>query len=350
MKFTSAIDAFCSDMKAEGRFSDTGRSEVSYRATLMRHVEDVQNRDPRYTNRDDVKRTLTRWTHPNTQRTCRSHLVSFYRWTMEEGLRRDNPAEQTRRPRKREPNIYRLTRDEAARYLAAAKTKRERRFAFLGMCAGLRNQEFRGLQGRHFDRAGFVWISKDIGKGGRERYVPVIPELEPVVEEIREHVSPDEFVLPAQRWRDPGVNRAKVDLSRQPCSPQAIYYLAKRLGKRAGIPAEVHPHLLRHAFGDHIARSTGNVRVAQFMLGHATLGTTETYLDKPSLEEMAAAVDGFGFAARSEHTFQGAATSPAIPLKATTGIEPVDAAGRSLEPFLRHLFASEGLREAARRI
>lgn len=235
-----------------------------------------------------MKATLTRWTHPNTQRTCRSHLVSFYRWAMEEGLRKDNPAEQTRRPRRREPNIYRLTRAEAARYLRAAKSRRERRFAHLGICAGLRNQELRGLQGRHFARPGFVWISKDIGKGGRERYIPIIPELEEIVREIREHVAPDEYVLPAQRWRDPGVNRAKVDMARRPCSAQAIYYLAKRLGKRAGIPAEVHPHLLRHAFGDHIARATGNVRVAQFMLGHATLGTTETYLERPLLEEMAA--------------------------------------------------------------
>lgn len=345
MRFMSAIDAFVSDMAAEGRFNSP-RSEVSYRATLMRHAEDVDNRDPRYTNRDDVKRTLARWAHPNTQRTCRSHLVSFYRWTMEEGLRRDNPAEQTRRPRRREPNIYRLTRDEAARYLASAVTCRERRFAYLGMCAGLRNQELRGLQGRHFDRPGFVWVSKDIGKGGRERYVPVIPELEPVIAEIRERVAPDEFVLPAQRWRDPGVNRAKVDLSRQSCSAQAIYYLAKRLGRRAGIAAEVHPHLLRHAFGDHIARATGNVRVAQFMLGHATLGTTETYLDRPSLEEMAAAVDGFGFAARSERTFYPPTSAAANPLKATTGIEPVLAFSRALE----RLWASGELRAAARRM
>ena len=343
MKLTSAIDAFVSDMAAEGRFNSP-RSEVSYRATLMRHAEDVDNRDPRYTNRDDVKRTLARWSHPNTQRTCRSHLVSFYRWTMEEGLRKDNPAEQTRRPRRREPNIYRLTREEAARYLAAATTRRERRFAYLGMCAGLRNQELRGLRGRHFERPGFVWVSNDIGKGGRERYVPVIPELEPIVAEIVEHVAPDEFVLPAQRWRDPGVNRAKIDLARHPCSSQAIYYLAKRLGKRAGIAAEVHPHLLRHAFGDHIARSTGNVRVAQFMLGHATLGTTETYLDRPSLEEMAAAVDGFGFAAQSERLFQGSAPSPANPLKATTGIEPVWLLSRTLERFWR----SPVLRRAAK--
>lgn len=95
MRFSAAVDLFIKDMRAAGRIN-SDRSEVSYRGTLTRHGEDVSNRDPSKTNRVDVKRTLTRWHHPNTQRTCRAHLVSFYRWSMEEGLRKDNPAEQTR--------------------------------------------------------------------------------------------------------------------------------------------------------------------------------------------------------------------------------------------------------------
>ena len=63
---------------------------------LDRHGDDVDDRDPRYTNRDDVKRTLRRWSHPNSQSKYRSVLVSFYDWVMEEGLRADNPARQTR--------------------------------------------------------------------------------------------------------------------------------------------------------------------------------------------------------------------------------------------------------------
>src|ERR671923_291801 len=73
--------------------------------------------------------------------------------------------------------LYLLTREEVARMLAAASTRRERRVIFLGICAGLRNQELRGLQGRHFERPGWIWISGDIAKGGRERWIPVIEEL-----------------------------------------------------------------------------------------------------------------------------------------------------------------------------
>jgi integrase len=119
---------------------------------------------------------------------------------MEEGYRKDNPARQTRRPKPRPAEVYRLTRDEAVQMLGAARGIREQRAIFLGICAGLRNAELRGLQGRHFERPGLVWVSPDIAKGGRGRWVPATLELVPVVEEIRSHVASDEYVLPARAY------------------------------------------------------------------------------------------------------------------------------------------------------
>src|SRR5262245_24041174 len=98
MKFDAAIDEFIEDMRAQGRLNSAS-SVRGYRSTLVAHGEDVGNRDPRYVSREDVKRTLRRWPNANTQGTNRAKLVSFYRWTMEEGMRKDNPASQTRRPR-----------------------------------------------------------------------------------------------------------------------------------------------------------------------------------------------------------------------------------------------------------
>ena len=67
------------------------------------------------------------------------------------------------------------------------------------VCAGLRRQELRGMQGKHFRRHGWVWVSADIGKGQKERWVPVIRDLELVWAEIAQHVAEDEYVIPAQR-------------------------------------------------------------------------------------------------------------------------------------------------------
>jgi integrase len=101
-------------------------------------------------------------------------------------------------------------------------------------------------------------------------------------------VSVDEYVIPAERGRDPGVNKTKAELKKRPASRQAFRTVVETLGKRAGISAHLTPHLMRHAFADHVAREAG-VRQAQFLLGHATLGTTEAYLGTPTLDELTAA-------------------------------------------------------------
>jgi site-specific recombinase XerD len=321
VKLSLAIDVFISDMRLEGRINSAA-TERDYRGTLEKHADDVGNRDPRYVGRDDVKRTLARWPHPNSQRKNRSILISFYDWLVQEGERPHNPARQTRRPKRRPTETYRLSKPEVVRLLGAVRGERERRAIYLGLCAGLRRQELLGLQGRHFMRDGFVWVSADIAKGQRERWVPVVAELAPVVADIRRTLELDDYVLPAQRWRDPGVNRERVVMRKHPMSPKALWELVGRVGIRAGVAGHMRPHLLRHAYADHIARQAG-VRTAQFLLGHANLGTTETYLGKPTRDELQTAVAGFAFGVVIEHTFNPLAEEAANPVEAPTGIEPV---------------------------
>lgn len=118
---------------------------------------------------------------------------------MEEGIRKDNPARQVRKAKKRETHVYRMTADEVVSLIDACQTTRESRVIILGVCVGARNQELRGLRGEHFQRDDFVWISPDIAKGQRERWVPVLDEARSIVEDIRDSVSLDHYVLPARR-------------------------------------------------------------------------------------------------------------------------------------------------------
>ena len=320
MKLTAAIDAYIEDQRMLGRINSPA-TERDYRGTLRAHALDVSNRDPRSTNREDVKRTLSRWPHPNSQLKQRSILVSFYDWMVEEGQRPSNPARQTPRAKRRPTSVHRLSTEEVIRMLAVVEDTREKRAIYLGFCAGLRRGELLGLQGRHFQRPGWLWVSADIAKGKRERWVPVSEELAPVVDEIRKELAADDYVLPAQRWRDPGVNREKVDKRKYPSSPKALWELVKRVGERAGISASLHPHLMRHAFAEQVTRYAG-VRYAQHLLGHAGIATTETYLGKPTPDELQGAVAGLGFGL-AERMFSPLANMAAIPVEATTGIEPV---------------------------
>lgn len=293
MRFLDAVDEYVYDARSSGRMT-SDNTERHYRDVLGWHGEDIDFKDPRFTDRDNVKATLRRWTNPNTYRTRRATLVSFYDWMMEEGHRPDNPARQTRSVRRKPVSIYRLTYDEVREFLHAADTTREQRVAYLGVCAGLRLQELRGLRGSMFGREDWIHVTKEIAKGGRERWVPVIPDLADVVEEIRRNVDPDHHVISSVKSCRMGTQRHTSERPERPSSPQVVYRIVQKLGLRAGIQANVHPHLMRHAFADHVARKAG-LHIAQALMGHADVSTTQEYLGGPILDELSHAVADVSF-------------------------------------------------------
>jgi integrase/recombinase XerC len=213
----------------------------------------------------------------------------------EEGIRKDNPARQVRKAKKRETHVYRMTAEEVVALIDACQTPRESRVIILGVCVGARNQELRGLRGEHFQRDDFVWISPDIAKGQRERWVPVLDEARAAVEDIRDNVGLGHYVIPGRRPSNPPYNTRWREYANRPSSPQAIWRTVQDVALRAGIAAHIHPHLLRHAFGDHVAKHAG-LRAAQALLGHSSVDTTaSTYVDQPGLDEIAISVHGFTY-------------------------------------------------------
>jgi integrase len=283
LTFGAAIDAYIRDQKAFGRCNGRN-SDLRYRAVLRRHHEDIGRRSPLRTDREDVKRTLERW-HGNSQYNAHSVLISFYDWGMQEGLRKDNPARQVRRTKRQRPSVYRLTRAEASAIMDACETPRERRVIYIGLLTGARAGELAAMQVRHLERPGFVWFSADIAKGQHERWVPVLKELEPVIAETIENIGALSFVIPTRQRRE--VN--------QPASRTALCRMVKEVARRAGIAANIYPHLLRHSFGDHIAKHAG-LRAAQALMGHASVETTaQIYTGQPDLDELAGSVRGFRY-------------------------------------------------------
>jgi site-specific recombinase XerD len=116
MKFADAIDEYIADKQREGRLN-SHNSIHAYRACLEHHCDDVNNRDPAKTGRNDVKRTLGRWPHPNTQRQKHAILTSFYDWCATEGIRDTNPARNVIRARARDVSVFRPTLDEVVRLM-----------------------------------------------------------------------------------------------------------------------------------------------------------------------------------------------------------------------------------------
>lgn len=293
MRFDEAVDQYLDDMQTEGRLNSPN-STASYRARLNVLGGEVHNRDPRTVGIGDIERTLRRWPHPATGQHARSIYVSFFDWAMHKRIRKDNPARATRPRKVKDPNVYRLTRSEVVALFAACEDVRETRAIRLGCCAGLRNAELCGLQLRHFKRPGAIWVSKDVAKGGRQRFIPVLAELEAVVAEIHETVGEDDYVIAGRRPIGGDASRWR-EVPTLPSSPHALRSLVKNVGLRAGIAAHLHPHLLRHAFGDHVTVQAG-VRAAQYALGHKSSATTSgTYTGAPTLDELTAALAFFRY-------------------------------------------------------
>ena len=116
-----------------------------------------------------------------------------------------------------------------------------------------------------------------IGKGNKERLVPVLPIICTAIEAYMAlcpfSLAPEEPVFRG--------------LKGGPLSPRIIQALVQNLRSQLGLGEKVTPHALRHAFATHLLKGGGDLRTIQELLGHASLSTTQIYtrLDAASLEK-----------------------------------------------------------------
>ena len=57
----------------------------------------------------------------------------------------------------------------------------------------------------------------------------------------------------------------------------ALWAVVKKYCQRAGLPADVSPHTLRHSFATHLLSGGADLRTVQELLGHASIQTTQHY-------------------------------------------------------------------------
>ena len=157
------------------------------------------------------------------------------------------------RPRKM-PAV--LSQDEVARLIEAAPSLKYRAALSVGYGAGLRVSEIAKLKVSDID-SGRMTLRVERGKGQRERYVMLSPQLLTILREWWRAARP-------QVWLFPGQNPINPVTARQ---LNRAVHSAKNL---AGISKRVSPHTLRHSFATHLLEQGADIRVIQVLLEMAT--------------------------------------------------------------------------------
>jgi integrase/recombinase XerC len=106
-----------------------------------------------------------------------------------------------------------------------------------------------------------------IGKGGKERLVPVIPAARAAVNAYLD-------ACPHQLTADQPIFRGSRG---GPLYPKAIQNVMASSRMQLGLPATATPHAMRHSFATHLLNAGGDLRSIQELLGHASLSTTQSY-------------------------------------------------------------------------
>ncbi|MFM1893886.1 MAG: hypothetical protein RIQ90_1052 [Bacteroidota bacterium] len=110
-----------------------------------------------------------------------------------------------------------------------------------------------------------------IGKGNKERLVPVSKKVE---KEIQFYVENQRKSIPVCKGDENIVflNRRGNRLTRV-----MIFTIIKNLSEKIGLKKSVSPHTFRHSFATHLLEGGANLRAIQEMLGHESITTTEIY-------------------------------------------------------------------------
>jgi integrase/recombinase XerC len=205
-----------------------------------------------------------------------SAVRNFFRYLARENIL-DNPAARmVRTPRLPKTLPRPLSKKDAGRALQhAAELRKEhpnaawiaaRDAALLTLLygAGLRISEALGLKRRDAPLTDSLVI---LGKGRKERVIPVLPEIRAQIDRYAElrppAKSPDEPLFISRRGKAMSAREAQA--------------LMQRLRGRLGLSERATPHALRHSFASHLLDGGADLRSVQELLGHASLSTTQTY-------------------------------------------------------------------------
>lgn len=221
---------------------------------------------------------------PASQARTISGIKAFYKFLLLEDMTSEDPTQLLEAPKlqRKLPDVLSFEEIEkiiAQVDLSTPEGHRNKAILETMYSCGLRVSEVINLQitQLHMD-VGFIRV---VGKGNKERMVPIGRDAMRHIDTYRRHVR---VLLPVKYGEEDTLflNRRGGPLSRV-----MIFLVIKELTKLAGIDKNVSPHTFRHSFATHLVEGGADLRAVQQMLGHESISTTEiyTHLDREYLRD-----------------------------------------------------------------
>jgi integrase/recombinase XerC len=214
-------------------------------------------------------------------------IRSWFKWLARNHYIEQNAASLVSTPRlpkhlPRVPSIEQMNRVvDSALGDAASWPARDKAILEMLYGCGIRNAELTAL-----NLDDIHWANEAIlvrGKGQKQRYVPL---GDSAAEALRAYVAERSTRLAAGDEKK-ALNSPALFLNLQlrglqkggqaRLTTRSVGRIVKRIAILRGLPSDVHPHTLRHAFGTHLLEEGADLRAIQELLGHERLSTTQRY-------------------------------------------------------------------------
>ncbi len=205
-----------------------------------------------------------------------STLRGFFRFMLAENLIDSDPTSMIEHPKHGRELPKALTVNEVDSLLGVSEKLdrgnplEARNYVMLHLlyATGLRVSELVKLPMISFNRhSGNLRV---LGKGGKERLVPIGEQARVLLEEYLDYVRP-------QLLRGKTSPSLFITTQGKAMTRNRYWQILKAIARQEGINKVISPHALRHSFATHLLENGADLRSVQLMLGHSDISTTQLY-------------------------------------------------------------------------
>ena len=214
-----------------------------------------------------------------------SSLRSFYHFLVERGVVETNPFASVsyKKGKMRLPEFF--YEDEIEKFIDSidgnqSLDQRNKALVEVLYATGMRVSELTNLTLPQLDLENSIILV--IGKGSKERYVPIGDFARTALEIFLEEGRKDLMAKERKEHSFVFVNHLG-----DPLTTNGVRYILEKLIQESGLTLKIHPHMLRHTFATHLLNNGADMRTVQELLGHVSLSSTQiyTHVTKEALQQ-----------------------------------------------------------------